>query len=588
MANLPGKLKYMIPDDDMSVFVEPPLPQCQNIINANRKRIEQYNFTICGLDYTNLRNQIRTEVINKAKKYTENLLGCWNSSPKGTPLANNSPFNTENTPIIATGHAPEFYTPGIWIKNHLVGKLAKNNKGIGLNLVIDNDTPGENLLSIPNLNKESPGIENIRIGGIIKGLAYEEILSSNVLRTDEGCKGADNENIPGKTDSKSRNLYRDLKKKCVSLLNDNSANEHVNEYMDLMIHSAKQTNNLGEQVTFARRQYEERFDIRNLEIPISSISEIEGFKMFFLAIVTEHDRFASIYNLRLENYRKVNRIRSSANPLPNLKVDKELTELPFWIWRTNEKRKKMFARRNRDNQLEILTENSTTNEFAAAGSAFGENLICLGKLSLHDKNQNIETLKAISNDGFKIRPKALTNTLFSRLFLADVFIHGVGGAKYDIITDGIIKDFFGVTPPDYIAISATLFPPFSKFDVNNNDLLPLENELKQMRHNPDKYIPAELLNNNETMELVSEKRALIEGEKKANKAEAKKVFLRMKEINVLLYSKIEMVVDLKEAEIRCLKNKMKYDSIINNRNYPFFIYTEKFIKDFFRDVLRRL
>ncbi|MGR3220801.1 MAG: hypothetical protein ACUZ8H_13435, partial [Candidatus Anammoxibacter sp.] len=70
MANLPGKLKYMIPDDDRSVFVEPQLPLCQNIINANRRRIEQYNFTICGLDYTNLRNQIRTEVINKAKKYT--------------------------------------------------------------------------------------------------------------------------------------------------------------------------------------------------------------------------------------------------------------------------------------------------------------------------------------------------------------------------------------------------------------------------------------------------------------------------------------------------------------------------------------
>ncbi|MGR3178434.1 MAG: hypothetical protein ACUZ8E_10300 [Candidatus Anammoxibacter sp.] len=562
MTNLPQKSKYTIPTNDRGILIEPPLSQSQKLIETNRKRMEQYNFTICGRDYNNLRNQIRTEVINKAKEYTENLLKCWNK-----PLKEAQP--AENTPVIVTGHAPEFYTPGIWIKNHLVDKLAKSNKGVGINLVIDNDTPDENLFSIPNLNQESPVIENLGIAGITKGLAYEEVMLSTALETD----------------SEAEHPCHDLKKKCISFLNDNAANGHVIEFMDLMIHSSRYTTNLGEQVTFARRRFEERFDINNLEIPISRICETDGFMIFFLSIATEHDRFALIYNSRLENYRKANRIRSSANPLPNLKADKELTELPFWIWRTNEVRKKVFVRKDGDSYLEILTENLIAKELSTSDNTLGKDLICLGKISLHDNSQNLETLKTISNNGFKIRPKALTNTLFSRLFLSDVFIHGVGGAKYDTITDGIIEDFFGVTPPDYIAISATLFPPFSKCDVDNKDLLPLENELKQMRHNPDKYIPAELLDNKEIRGLISEKQGLIKREEKRNKIDAKKVFLRIKDINVLLNNRIGLIVNQKEVEIESLKNKLQYNSIVNNRNYPFFIYPEEFIKEFFKNVL---
>ena len=40
-----------------------------------------------------------------------------------------------------------------------------------------------------------------------------------------------------------------------------------------------------------------------------------------------------------------------------------------------------------------------------------------------------------------MRTRALATTLFARLLLADVFIHGIGGAKYDQVTDEICEDF---------------------------------------------------------------------------------------------------------------------------------------------------
>ena len=46
--------------------------------------------------------------------------------------------------------------------------------------------------------------------------------------------------------------------------------------------------------------------------------------------------------------------------------------------------------------------------------------------------------------GFKIRTRALTTTLFARLFLGDLFLHGLGGGKYQASGDLTIR---GVSKP---------------------------------------------------------------------------------------------------------------------------------------------
>src|SRR5262249_2863990 len=46
-----------------------------------------------------------------------------------------------------------------------------------------------------------------------------------------------------------------------------------------------------------------------------------------------------------------------------------------------------------------------------------------------------------------------------RLFLADLFVHGIGGGKYDEITDELVRRFYGGEPPDFLVLSATLWLP---------------------------------------------------------------------------------------------------------------------------------
>ena len=49
-------------------------------------------------------------------------------------------------------------------------------------------------------------------------------------------------------------------------------------------------------------------------------------------------------------------------------------------------------------------------------------------------------------EGCKIRPHTPHDDDVSAV-LSDLFIHGIGGAKYDELTDEIIRRFFGIEPP---------------------------------------------------------------------------------------------------------------------------------------------
>jgi hypothetical protein len=59
----------------------------------------------------------------------------------------------------------------------------------------------------------------------------------------------------------------------------------------------------------------------------------------------------------------------------------------------------------------------------------------------------------------RLSPRALTLTAFIRLFLADQFVHGIGGGRYDRITDQLIGSWFKIAPPAFSVMTATLLFP---------------------------------------------------------------------------------------------------------------------------------
>ena len=60
-----------------------------------------------------------------------------------------------------------------------------------------------------------------------------------------------------------------------------------------------------------------------------------------------------------------------------------------------------------------------------------------------DGGPAVEKLQEFRSRGVKIRSRALITTLWARLVLGDLFLHGIGGAKYDQVTDLLIERFSG-------------------------------------------------------------------------------------------------------------------------------------------------
>ena len=339
------------------------------------------------------------------------------------------------------------------------------------------------------------------------------------------------------------------------------------DFINIVINLSGQTQQFSDLFTYARHAFLLRFGISNLEIPVSLISETDPFLNFFLHITANARSFVDIYNAKLGEYRRLKKISSKANPLPDLMEKGYVVELPFWIWREGESRKSLFASVANDRRISIICENKIVTHFD-----FGENCNSSG---------NLERLKDLINTGIKFRPKAIVNTMYSRMFFSDLFIHGIGGAKYDLVTDEIIREFFGVESPAYATVSATLHLPYKPFNISNEDVIALKHVIKDMGYNPDRYASGEIMEDAGMKSMVSEKKDLIAREAH-NSEERHRSFDRLRELNALMKEKIRPLIKEKEKELEDLEKKIRYNSIVTNREYPFCIYPELMLRELFK------
>lgn len=562
--------KIGVPSDDRTVYLEPSLKSIGKVIANNVIGFNSTDIDICGIKYSDLRDKARNEIIESALKYSEDIAAYLNIKFDIKQYIDK--LLTLNTKyIMVTGHAPVFYHPGIWIKNIIVSILSKKFDGISLNVIMDNDILPDNVFTLPDLlNIENSGIQQIEWYPGTGQLPIEEIneLNPNIRINninDENKKrqSINNINVLDKTA-----YYTVIKNICQKILKKENFNG-IEKYIEKIITTLNITKNVGEELTFSRIFHETDFNIQNLEIPISNISGTDSFILFFLSIALEPDRFCNIHNTALDNYRFNNKIRSKANPLPNLYIEGNVYEIPFWIWKVNSIREKIFIKLDKDS-IHILNKD----------------LKCYCTLSADNIKGSTDIIKKVIQSGYKIRPRAISNTIFLRLFLSDIFVHGIGGAKYDQITDKIIEEYYNIVPPEYMTATATLFPPISKYDISKESVKAAENDLKKVHFNPDKFIPRDLKANPDVKQLLCEKELLIERCNDKDKRGTKEDFVRLKQINYDLCQYLKEVIETKEKEIRELKVKLKYNEVVNNRNFPIYIFPNEFLREFYDNNIK--
>ena len=101
-----------------------------------------------------------------------------------------------------------------------------------------------------------------------------------------------------------------------------------------------------------------------------------------------------------------------------------------------------------------------------------------------------------------------------------------------------------------------------------------------MGYNPDRYASEEIMEDTEMKSMVSEKKELIAKESH-NTKEKHRAFDRIKQLNSLMKEKVSPLIKEKKKEMEYLEKKLKYNSIVTNRDYPFCLYPETILGELF-------
>jgi hypothetical protein len=387
--------------DDETWVAAPELDRAADLARGNHELLDTRQVQIHGRPLSELREWARAEVCRAAREYT----GAWRRVERDC---------VSDRLLFVGGHQPTLFHAGVWAKNFVVAELARREGFVGLNLVVDTDMQASAAIRMPRGTRDRPVVESVPFDVLPAPQPWEEagVADASVFESFPRRVAA------GMKDWGIRPLVQEIWPDALSLAGDGAR--------------------LADCVTAARNLCEQRWGSGNLELPISRICELEPFQVFAADILERLPEFHRVYNEVLREYRQVNRVRSRTHPVPDLRSQDGWLETPFRIWGAGDRqRKRVFAKRT-GGRLQLSDGSATFAEYPLSRGVQGSGAV--------------DELQRLQERGLRFRTRALTTTLFARLCFADLFVHGIGGAKYDQITDRIISRFFGLTAPGFLTL----------------------------------------------------------------------------------------------------------------------------------------
>lgn len=352
-------------------------------------------------------------------------------------------------PLVACGHQPAFVHPGVWAKHVAVVRAAEKLGASAFDLVVDNDAPQSADLPVPCLEADGTlGIRSVAVSSAPAGSAYE------------GRPTLGPQEVSALQSSLEAMLGASF---------DASMLPRYIRHLDAR----------SDSVDFVDQHLAGRAVIdRELKADLDEARISRAFGGALAAeLILNAEPFSVAYNQALSQYRREYGVRSPDRPLPDLQRLEGRTEVALWIYQPRQRRQRLWVNREGD-CIALFADTQAIGTLPAGPLA-------------RDPD---ETLTAIRP--WVVRPRALTLTLWARLLACDFFVHGIGGAKYDRITDGIIRRYFRCPPPAYACVTATLKLPLPRFGHSTDVLRHARRERRDWRFNPQRYLtgaPAEWL-----------------------------------------------------------------------------------------------
>lgn len=560
-----GRAHVRAPRGDESFVAVPPLNDALERAHCNRERLAMARADIQGRDFAAVRQWARRNVLRAARDYTAGLAGV--ARPAGdrqSPEAGISDAGSADgdemgdLPLFVSGHQPTLFHPGVWVKNFAVGGLAEAHRGISLNLVVDTDTLSGTTIRVPTGSRAAPGVAMVPFDEPRPRQPWEEARIVD------------------------RDLFASFPERVRQAMGDWGFSPLLPEFWQTAVEQSTRSESLAECITAARSGWERSWGCANLELPISRLCALEPFLWFAAHLLAHLPRFQAVYNQVLHEYRVMNRVRSRTHPVADLSQVDGWYEAPFRVWRAgDEVRLRVFARQKSPAEIEL---SDGKNVLATLPLAPGRDACCA-----------VKELQKLGQRGIRFRTRALTTTMFARLFFADLFVHGIGGAKYDLMTDRIVARFFGLPAPYFLTMSATVQLPVPGLPVDHEDENRLKRQLRELEYNSDRNLPLEL--SAEQRALVAEKQTLVaeqnavrsavrrpESSRSRHAGSGYDRFQRLQEINRRLAGFTQGDRRRIEEELSRTRQQLAANAVLHDREYAFCLFPPEKLQRFLEHV----
>ncbi|MBA4370302.1 MAG: hypothetical protein C0418_01835 [Coriobacteriaceae bacterium] len=513
----------VLPQGHGELVVRPPYAEWAALADSNARAASGWDFEIAGVPADALRMQARREAAEAASAFSARLGVRVREAP------------AEPARIVMTGHQPQLYHPGVWVKDFLLQRIADETGALPLDLVVDSDGFDSVAAEMPCMRPE-----------VQRCKAYLAV----------GEQGACYAGVPV-PDAHALADFRASGLDALGTLPTPALTRHFATFCDALDAASVGATSLAELVTFARRRYEGAAT-DYLELPVTAESALPAFRVFAADVSARAGEFAAAYNGELAEYRSLNGVRSAAQPFPDLSADGGTFELPFWF--LDRGRRRSVAARVVEGRTAVVSESAD---------------IVSGR-------DAAELAAALGQAGVVLAPKALALTLFNRMFVGDLFIHGVGGGRYDDVTDGVVRRFHGVEAPPFAVASLTMYLPLGGHLVTDEELERAEQRVNKLEHNPDRMLAEADFDSGEerarAVGLAAEKERLVGGIAAAD-ADKKALGARIREVNAELGELLApLAVAAREERDRLVAQKAAA-GILTDRTYPFCLWSPAEVAD---------
>jgi len=543
-----SRRSYAPPEQSGDRLVEPPIVPAagrgsiEALVDNNRLLRAALDVRIGDMRLWELVAATRREVLMVAAEYT----GHYRDVDRPTDVA-----DWIARPIIMGGHQPELFHPGVWVKNAALDAYARQVGGTALNLVVDTDRCGRVTVPVPVGTPEAARMEEVPFDAFTIDAAWEE---RPVL--DQEC-------------------FASFGERAARLLAPLVPRPIVRAWWPVAVERARASHRLGLGIAQARHVLEERLGLETLELPVSEMMRLPTVMVFVGWLLAHARRLHDAYNEALADHRRRRRIRSRGRPMPDLAVrhdsSGEWIELPWWMWsREDPRRRRVFANTSMPGVLALSDMETLRIELPITPDT--------------SPSKWIDALSRMEEHAVRLRPRAIVTTLVSRLLVADVFVHGIGGAAYDAITDDVVRRLIGSDPPRHAVVSGTLRLPLADVfpDLESTDpaaaLAASRALLRDLRYHPERHFEPPASEAEGIRELIAAKRRWIDTHPTATLARRRCHEIRG--INEHLARLLDGKRSWCAAEILRLTEAVQARDVLRSRELAWCFFPEKTLKTF--------